>query len=113
MQMFTREQTLTEVEASGDTCDAYLSEFLLPAPDLPGPTPSQRTKPNVALFLIDRAVVLNRKPRIVLVAGRSAATLKNGLPGLNNLFVQAPLPRPATGEVTQTIIGAAGKVPCT
>src|SRR5580698_4535288 len=111
LEVFALLQPVAEIEAVRPSADAHLLQQVLLDSNLPGPAPAERTEPYAAMFGIEVSVVVNCKPGIVLRAGRAAAALKDGLARLHGLFLQIPLPSPATREIAQPIIGAAGQIP--
>ncbi len=112
LEMLSWRQSITEVEAVRPSGYAYLLDNILFDVDLPGTTPSECTEPDVAMILIVRSVSINRKPWVVLGAGRSSATLEGGLSWLNELLMQTPLRCPATGKVSQSIVSSTRQIPC-
>src|ERR1700679_2989139 len=111
--MFTGSQSIAEVKGIRTASDTDLLSLILLDTDLPGPAPSQRTNPHVTMVLIVWSLLVDREPRIILLAGRSPTTLENCLPRLNQLLVECPLPCPSTREIPQAIIAAARQIPST
>src|ERR1700728_1459117 len=111
IQRFARRQMVCEVKWRVASRHAHAVLPVLLDVDSPGTAPSQRTKPNLSRFLIGLLAVLNRKPWIDLIPGRTAPALQNHFARMHRLLLQIPLPRPAPRQIPQLIIGARGQIP--
>ena len=96
---------VAEVEGIEAAGDAHRVQLVLLDGDAPGAAPCQRAEPDFAVILVGGFAGLDRKPRIGLMAGGSAAAFDDARAGMQRLLVQGPLARPAAGQIVQRVVG--------
>src|SRR6185437_3931490 len=109
--MLAGTQEVPEVERIRAAGHAHLLERVLLDRNLPGAAPREGAEPNVATLLVVVSFMIDRKPGIILGAGRAAAAFQHRLTRVHWLLLQCEFARPTATQVAQTIICSARQVP--
>src|SRR6185437_17097349 len=91
--------------------DPHLMQHVLVDANAPRAAPGQGTKPHLTVLFVPLAAALDGEPRVVLVAGGTAAATEVDGTRHDRAGLQVPLARPGAREVAQRVVVAGGQVP--